>query len=250
MELKELTSEQLAELTQKTDDKEALREIATHVGASFSGNTGVAKLKENILAEIILDETPDTDTPEIDEDLNQNDPVAQALIAQNIKRAEEEKDEDVHVEQVRDKYTRAEMLEMDASKVKDDALRRKVVFAQAMRLRRVRIINNDPSDANVPGAIITVTSKYTGKVSKFIPYEEEIYENGYHVPQILLDDLMTRTYPVRRKKKDSKFGVNQYTTHQARKFVIEFLPDLTPAEKQALAQDQAARNAIDRSNAK
>lgn len=247
MELKELTSEQLVELTHKTEDKEALREIATYVGATFSGNTGVVKLKENILEAI---PEPEEDEPKIDEDLNLNDPVAMALIAQNKDKAAAEDDKDVHIAQVREKYTVNEMLEMDAAKVKDDTLRRKVVRAQALRLRRVRIVNNDPNDKNVPGAIITVNSKYTGKVSKFIPYEEEVYENGYHVPQILLDDLKTRTYPIRRKKKDSKFGVNQYTTHMARKYMIEYLPDLTESERKALAQDQIARNAIDRNNAK
>ena len=190
MELKELSSEQLAELTQKTE-----------VGASFSGNTGVAKLKENILAEIILDETPDETEPEIDEDLNQNDPVAQALIAQNKKIAEEEgKDEDVHVKQARQKYSVEEMMEMDAAKVKDDTLRRQVIRTQALRLRRVRTTNNEPADAEVPGAIVSIILPYTGKVAKFIPFEEEVYENGYHVPQILLDDMASRTYPVRRQE--------------------------------------------------
>ena len=250
MELKELSSEQLAELTQKTEDKEALREIATHVGASFSGNTGVAKLKENILAEIILDETPDETEPEIDEDLNQNDPVAQALIAQNKKIAEEEsKDEDVDVKQARQKYSVEEMMEMDAAKVKDDTLRRQVIRTQALRLRHVRTTNNEPADAEVPGAIVSIISPYTGKVAKFIPFEEEVYENGYHVPQILLDDLASRTYSGRRKDKNSKFGVNKYKTVRLRKFNIEYLRDLTPAQLESLAKDQAARNAIDRSNA-
>ena len=196
MELKELSPEQLAELTQKTEDKEALREIATHVGASFSGNTGVAKLKENILAEIILDETPDETEPEIDEDLNQNDPVAQALIAQNKKIAEEEG----NVKQARQKYSVEEMMEMDAAKVKDDTLRRQVIRTQALRLRHVRTTNNEPADAEVPGAIVSIILPYTGKVAKFIPFEEEVHENGYHVPQILLDDMASRTYPVRRQE--------------------------------------------------
>lgn len=251
MELTELSFEQLKELTQKTEDKEALREIATHVGVSFSGNTGVSKLKENILSEIAVEESSDVDEPEVDTDLNLNDPVAQALIAQNKRIAEEEgKEEDVHVKPKRNVYTVEEMMEMDASKVKDSTLRRKVIRTQSLRLRRVRITNNDPADSEVPGAIVSVISPYTGKVAKFIPFEEEVYENGYHVPQIILDDLASRTYPVRRKDKKAQFGVNKFKTVRLRKFVIEYLPDLTPAQLASLSKDQAARNAIDRSNTK
>jgi len=245
MDLQELTKPQLAELVQKTEDKDALREIANFVGAGYSGNTGVAKLKENILAEVIIDEVPDE--PEVDEDLNLNDPVAQALIAQN--KEETDPDEDVHVKVERIKYSNEEMMEMDAAQVKDPKLRKAVIRAQALRMRRVRITNNDPSDAAVPGAIISVVSKYTGKVAKFIPFDEEVYVNGYHVPQIILDDLNSRTYNVRKDKKSGKFGVKERVTVRQKKFFIETLPDLTPTQLKALAQEQTARGAIDRSNA-
>ena len=247
MDLQELDKKQLQDLATQTEDKEAMREIADHVGVTYSGNTGVQKLKENILEEIMAQmvaEEAEKDEPEIDEDLNLNDPVAQALIAQN-----KNKDvEDVHAKAETIKYSVAEMMEMDAAQVKDEKLRKPVIRTQALRLRRVRIVNNDPADASVPGTLVTVVSKYTGKVSKLIPHDEEVYVNGYHIPQIILDDLESRTYNVRREKKKSKFGVKERTTSRQKKFFIEYLPDLTKKELAALAQEQTARGAIDRSN--
>lgn len=248
MDLKELNSEQLTELTNKTEDKEALREIADHLEVSYSGNTGMNKLKENIHAAIAakIEAEKANEDDEIDEDLDKNDPVAQALIQQN--QALKEQQGDVHVAQVKVKYSVEEMMEMDAAQVKDDVLRKQVIKTQAMRLRRVRITNLDPADENVPGTIISVISKYTGKVAKFIPFDEEFYENGYHVPQILLDSMEAQTYNVRREKRNRNTGEVEVKTSRNRKFQIEYLRDLTKRELDDLAKDQAARNAIDRSN--
>lgn len=247
MELKDLDNKQLAELTTKLDDKEALREIATYVGVTFSGNTGVNTLKEKILSEIILEEeSEENDEPE--DQTVPNDPVAKALAAQN-KALEEEKEADVHVAQAKKVYSVAEMMEMDAAQVKDSKLRREVVRTQAMRLRRVQIHNLDPADSAVPGAIITVYSKYTGKVSKFIPFGEE-NENGWHIPQILYDELKTRTYNMRKeiKNRNNSVGIKEYKTIKTPKFNIIDLPDLTAQELKNLANSQQGRGAIDRSN--
>lgn len=244
MELKDLTPEQLVELTNRTSDKDVLRNVATHVGVTFSGNTGVAKLKEKLLEAIEIPDEDEDEDPLPDE--MPKDPISQAL-ANQIK-AEQHSDEDVHVAQEKMTYSHAELMEMDPAQVKDPKLRRQAVRAQALRLRRVRITNLDPDDAAVPGAIITVYSRYTGKVSKLIPFDEEVYKNGYHIPQILLDDLSTRTYNVRKEvsRRGSNFGVKEYKNTTAKKFMIEYLPDLTEAQIAKLAQDQAARGAIDR----
>lgn len=248
MDFNELDNDQIREIATQATDKDLLRSIATHLEITFSGNTGVATLKEKILE--ALPETSVEDEIPLDPDLNLNDPVAKALAAQNQAKSNEAKDEDVHVAQTKEKYSTAEMLEMDPAQVRDDLLRKKVVRAQALRLRRVRITNLDPADAAVPGAIISVVSKYTGKIAKFIPFDEEVYENGYHVPQMILDDLASRTYNVRKevKKRGATFGVKEYKTVRQKKFVIEYLSDLTPTQLKSLAQEQTARGAIDRSN--
>lgn len=248
MELKNLSNEELVELTAKTSDKNALREIATFVDVSFSGNTGIETLKTKIndRLTVMIEEEKIEEEDEPEDNLNTNDPVTAALIAQNAARDEDD-DEDVHVERVKPKYTKAEMLEMDAAQVKDPQLRRQVIRAQAMRLRRVRITNLDPADAAVPATLVTCYSKYTGKVSKLIPHDAENYEHGYHIPNIIYEELQTRTFNMRKevKRRGSSFGIKEYKTVRAKKFVIEDLPDLTPAQLKSLASSQAARGAID-----
>jgi hypothetical protein len=250
MDLSELTFTDLSEMTNKTTDKDVLRKIAETVGATFSGNTGIEKLKEKIHAEINLVKEQEEDEEDVNaepEMAESNDPVMAALKSHVASR---DKDEDVHIKQTVQTYSHAEMLEMDAAQVKDDKLRRNVIRAQALRLRRIKLTNLDPDDAMVPGMMVTCYSKYTGKVSKFIPFDEESYENGYHVPQIIYDDLKTRTYNMRKevKKRGSSFGIKEYKTVRAKKFAIEDMKPLSDAEIKSLAQSQEARGAIDRSS--
>lgn len=249
MDLANLNPTELKELTAKSEDKDALREIASYVGATFSGNTGVATLKEKIneIVDIQI-EAEKAETDPVPEENTPLDPVAAALAAQN-QVSDEDKDEDVHVKQVKPKYSVAEMMEMDAAQVKDPILRRNVIRTQALRMRRVRITNVDPADSAVPSTLVTCYTKYTGKVSKVIPHDSENYDQGYHVPQIILDELTTRTYNMRKeiKKRGSSFGVKEYKTVVSKKFHIEYLPELTQKELDALAVSQEGRGAIDRS---
>lgn len=248
MDLQNLSNPELLELVNKTTDKDALREIATFVDVTFSGNTGMETLKTklvNRITALIEEDSVDEEDLESEEE-TAVDPVMAALLAQN---AAQDSDEDVHVEQVKPKYTTSELLEMDAAKVKDPVLRRQAIKAQALRLRRVRITNVDPADAVVPSTMVTLYSKYTGKVSKLIPHDSEFYENGYHIPQIIYDELKTRTFNMRKevKRAGSSFGIKEYKTVQMKKFIIEDLPDLTPAQLKNLAASQEGRGAIDRS---
>lgn len=255
--------EELAQLTNDTEDKKILRKIAEQVGVTFSGNTGVDTLKSKILAELILDETLD-ETPDENQDEGEdevttesNDPVMAALVQHREDSKDEDGDgdgdDDLYAQPEKgvkktSKYSVEEMLEMDAARIKDPTLRRNVIRTQAMRLIRVKINNLDPNDAEVPGALITCYSKYTGKVSKYVPFDEDQHPNGYHVPKIILDDLKTRTYNLRKeiKKPGSSFGVKEYKTVVVKKFAIEELTPLTEKELKALASQQAAAGAIDR----
>lgn len=249
--------EELTQLTQDTKDKKILREIAEQVGVTFSGNTGVDTLKSKILAELILDENQGEES-EDDVTMESNDPVMAALAqhredAKDSDELSDNEDDDLYAKPEKavkkaSKYSVEEMLKMDAARIKDPILRRNVIRTQAMRLIRVKINNLDPNDAEVPGALITCYSKYTGKVSKYVPFDEEQHPNGYHIPKIILDDLKTRTYNLRKeiKKPGSSFGVKEYKTVVVNKFAIEELPPLTKKELKALASQQAAAGAIDR----
>ncbi len=241
LDLMNKSNAELAELTRSTEDKEVLRAVAEQVGVSFSGNTGVAKLKENILAELILDEEPDKeDEPEMDP------AIMEALAA---KKAEESKPKDPEKPKKKDilslPRTAQALLDPRAKGLKE-VEKRAIVRAKAMRMHRVRVSNMDPNDSAVPGAIKTVYNKYTGKVSKYIPFGEE-NDVGYHIPEILLNSLKQETYNLRKeiKNKGSSFGVKQYKTVQMKKFAIDYLDELTEQELHSLGQDQKARGALD-----
>lgn len=238
MDLNAKSTEELAELVTGSEDKDTLRAIADHVGVSYSGNTGVPKLKENILAELILDEVPDSEG-------DPNDPVLQALAAKKVSLEPEVKAQDG--EKPVGAYTMDELYDMDPNATDNEFLKRRIVKAKATRLHRVKVTNLDPQDADLPGAIITVYNRYCGKIEKFIPFGDE-NEYGYHVPEAILKELKNRKFALRKevKKKGSAFGVKEYKTSLVPKFAIEELPQLTKDELEALAKDQTARGAIDK----
>lgn len=253
MDLHKLSNEELLELSQKLEDKDDLRKVATFVDVTFSGNTGFQTLKDKVIERIrfVIQEEIAAEAAEAEEARlaetkeDPNDPIAQ-ILAKQI--AEEGESEDVHVEQTKTRFTHAQMMEMDAAQVRDPRLRRQVIRAQALRLRRVRITNLDPSDSAVPATFVSVYNKYTGKVGKLIPHDSDFYENGYHIPQIIYDELKTRQFNMRKevKGRGSSFGVKSYKHIPTRKFLIEDLPPLTAQERKALGESQQARGAIDR----
>jgi hypothetical protein len=108
---------------------------------------------------------------------------------------------------------------------------------EAMKLVRVRITNMDPKKKDLPGEIIAVGNDILGVVKKYIPYGEAS-ENGYHIPQIIYDELKDRKFlDIRTSKKAGQISVSQ---KWAREFSLEVLPPLTEQELARLAAAQAA----------
>ena len=239
-DIKELSLEELLAFAEMQEDKEILREIATLVGATFSGNTGVTKLKESIVEfapVYFAAKEEEENKPDL------SNPVVQALL----------KDPPVVVEASdptprSTMPNRATLLMMDEFAERNPIIKRAIVRAKALRLIRCKITNMDPNDSEVPSMILTVYNKYTGKVSKLIPFGDE-NEHGYHIPKILFDELNTRTYNMRKEIKTpgSTFGIKQYKTVKMKKFHLEILPNLTPEELKSLADRQNAAGAIDQS---
>jgi len=229
---------ELIELTHNTEDKEVLRAVAEQVGASFSGNTGIPKLKENILAELNIDAETDV------EPMDENDPIVQAL---RKKQSEPKLDPVTTKPRGVLSLNRAQQAELNPrAPGLSEVEKRAIVRAKALRLHRVRVSNLDPNDAAVPGAIKTAYNKYTGKVSKYIPFGEE-NEHGFHIPEILINQMMEETYNLRKeiKSKGSSFGVKQYKTVQMRKYAFEYMDELSEQELVSLGNDQKARGALD-----
>jgi hypothetical protein len=235
-DLSNKSMEELGHIVKQTEDKDLLRRIATMLDVSFSGNTGVDRLKSNIVEALNLEPENDTD---------ENDPIVKA--GKQLK-ADPGQNVEVKPQSVME-MSKTLQAQLDPFDPKwSEVERRAIVRARAMRLHRVKISNLDPNDAAVPGAIITVFNKYTGKVSKYIPFGDET-EHGYHVPEIILNELKNRTFVMRKETRErgqaSAFGVKKYRNVIMKKFNIEELDALTESEIQYLANDQKARGAID-----
>ena len=238
MNISKLAPAEAIEAVTAMETVEQLREAATSINVTFSGNTGEATLRKKLmdtlksdLNELEVDETvPDAEEEEVPdfggEDTTEDEIQSTAGPAKTGP-------------------TMKEILNMDPNQITDPQLLRQVVRAKALRLHRVKITNLDPSDSQLNGAIITAVNKFTGKVAKYIPFGDEEAPNGYHIPEILLNQLKNTKFPLRREIKGGAFGVKRYKTTMINKFNIETLPTLTKKEIEELANHQRASHAID-----
>lgn len=231
MDISNMTNEQILAVVD-TADKESLRYMCNELEVTFSGNTGEDKLREKIKEAVA-----ERDEPEVD--------AAAAALAAVIAEKEDEEEPEVVQSTPKSKESLAELLEGDPAKEPDVRKRRRMVKAQALRLIRVQVQNLDPADSQVPGALVTCYSKYTGKVAHYVPFGEE-NEHGWHLPKIIVDDLKTRTYNIRKeiKKSGNAGGVKQYKNVAVKKFAITEMEPLTKAQIADLAREQAAKGSV------
>jgi hypothetical protein len=233
MNISKMTTAEAHEAVSAMDTVEALREAATSIGVTFSGNTGEPTLRKKITDEIdaraVADEpTQDEALPALDGD-DDFDPSEIQSTAGPVKKGP----------------TVDEILAMNPNEITDPLLLRQVVRAKALRLHRVKVTNLDPNDSALNGAIITVFNKFTGKVAKYVPFSEEEAPNGYHVPEMILNYLKNQKFALRREIKGGQFGVKKYKTTMVNKYSIVEMPQLTKEELAELAAHQRASHAID-----
>ncbi len=115
---------------------------------------------------------------------------------------------------------------------------RQHLYDEKMKLVRVRITNLDPKKNALRGEIITVANEYIGTVRKYVPFGE-FTENGYHIPQCILDFLKDRQFLSIRTRKGPR-GETIVEQGYAREFGIEILPPLSADELAKLAAAQTA----------
>jgi len=112
---------------------------------------------------------------------------------------------------------------------------------EALKLIRVVITVKDPAKQSWEGEIISAGNDVIGEVKKFVPYMNA--EEGYHLPQIILNVLKDKecTVFVNRKGADGKMLKE---AKQIRAYSFEYLEPLTPDELTELARSQTDRQAI------
>lgn len=106
---------------------------------------------------------------------------------------------------------------------------------EGLKLVRVRITCMNPAKKEWEGEIFTVSNNAVGTVKRYVPYN---LDEGWHVEQILLNQLRERQCQIFVSEKDSR-GNKIRKGKLIREFAIEVLPPLTEEELAELAQRQA-----------
>ena len=106
---------------------------------------------------------------------------------------------------------------------------------EAAKLVRIRLTNMNPNKKDWEGEFFTAGNAMVGSFTKFVPFN--IGEDGYHVPQIILNQIRERKFMIFEKVK----GVGDVEIKRPRlvpEFAIEVLSPLTEKELKELAQRQ------------
>ncbi len=239
MDLKQLTKDEAIEQVMVMTELDDVRAGATSLGLTFSGNSKIASLKGKIID--FLSE----DVQEDDEDAVGLNDIGNML---NEVLDADETEEPIQISVLKKRpapLSDHDLINMDHVHEEDPGLRRRIIRAKALRMVRVRVQALDPGESQLNGVIITARNKYTGKISKYVPFASEV-SVGYYVPKIILDHMAELKFPRRVEKKGAKFGIKQYQTIMSPKYSIEFLPHLTKKEIEDLAVAQRSSGAIDR----
>jgi hypothetical protein len=119
-----------------------------------------------------------------------------------------------------------------------DGRRKLEARKKALRLKRVIVTCRDPMKQSWEGEIISAGNDVIGDVKKYIPFD---VDEGWHVPEIILNVLKTKKCTVFVNKK-GRDGTNVKVPKQINAYSVTELPPLTEEELKELARAQRARN--------
>lgn len=123
-----------------------------------------------------------------------------------------------------------------ATPVKEtEGKRRSRLRKEASALVRVRVTCMNPNKREWQGEIFTVSNSLVGTFRKYVPFNAE---DGYHLPNIILDQLKGRKCQV-FKTVNGPRGEKMRKGSLIPEFSIDVLPPLTPTELADLAKRQA-----------
>ena len=110
----------------------------------------------------------------------------------------------------------------------------------AAKLIRVNVTCMNPAKKEWEGEIFTAGNSIVGTHKKYVPFNTE---DGWHIPQIILNQILQRKCQVFFSAKDDR-GNKIRKGKQIKEFAVDILPPLTPEELKDLAQRQAMGNTI------
>lgn len=107
--------------------------------------------------------------------------------------------------------------------------------SEASKLVRIRVTCMNPNKKDWEGEIFTVSNSVVGTFKRYVPFNAE---EGWHVEQIILNQLKQRECQIFVKKRERN-GLQSSEGKLIKEFAIEVLPPLTEKELKELAQRQA-----------
>lgn len=122
-----------------------------------------------------------------------------------------------------------------------DRLRLRNRRKNAGSLVRIRLVCMNPNKKDWEGEIFSTGSAKIGTYKKYVPFNTE---NGWHVPQMMLDMIRERKCSVFSNVRGPK-GEKIRKARLVPEFSIEVLPPLNQEELSDLAQQQAMSHNID-----
>jgi hypothetical protein len=117
----------------------------------------------------------------------------------------------------------------------------KYVYAEAMKLIRVRISCVDPQKLEHRSVFVGVSNNFLGNINYQVPLEDKHQVNGTHIPFCVYERLKSITYLHVYEGTNSQ-GKPIMIKKEVKAYQIEVLPQITTEEHAALKADQKARN--------
>lgn len=112
---------------------------------------------------------------------------------------------------------------------------------EANQLVRIRVACMNPAKKEWEGEIFTSGNSLVGSFTKYVPFN---VDDGWHVPNIIVEQIKERMCQIFVTTKDAR-GNSTRKGKLIKEFAVEVMPDLTAAELAELAQRQAMAKSID-----
>lgn len=122
-----------------------------------------------------------------------------------------------------------------------DGQRRRRRKQEATTLIRIRLTCMNPAKTEWDGEIFTAGNSLVGSVTKYVPFNAD---DGWHVPRIILDQILQRQCQIFTTTRDNRGNASR-KGKLIKEFAVELLPPLTQDELAELARRQAMAKSID-----
>jgi hypothetical protein len=139
---------------------------------------------------------------------------------------------------------KAEAPEVTVTAEESKEQRRKRKRLEANTLVRVRITCMNPAKKEWEGELFTAGNSVVGSFTKYVPFNTD---EGWHVPQIILNQIQQRMCQIFVSSKDDR-GNTVRKGKQIKEFSVEIMPSLSEEELRNLAQRQAMANGTSSTN--